>query len=157
MRLIRTGRRQLGGALGDCPLLVNLLGVDCRHRDLRFIGAWRARGRRFLAALVLTCLATTSTALAEASKSDLFVGLASEYAEQTRPLMRQFCLDCHSTAKQTGELDLERFAVHGYSHVTMHFNVPSGTIAELFETVVRFGEEVLPAARAIDARARGWS
>ena len=47
--------------------------------------------------------------------------------------------------------DLERFAEHGYSHVTMHFEVPSGTVAELFETVERFAAEVLPAARSITA------
>jgi len=47
--------------------------------------------------------------------------------------------------------DLERFAAHGYSHVTMHFDVPSGTIDELFETVERFALEVLPAASAIQA------
>ena len=48
--------------------------------------------------------------------------------------------------------DLQRFADHGYSHVTMHFDVRSGTIEELFEIVQRFAEEVLPAAREIEAR-----
>jgi len=48
--------------------------------------------------------------------------------------------------------DLELFAAHGYSHVTMHFHVRSGTIGELFEIVERFAEEVLPAAREIEAR-----
>ena len=47
--------------------------------------------------------------------------------------------------------DLQRFADHGYSHVTMHFEVPSGTIEELFETVERFAVEVLPAAAMIQA------
>jgi len=45
--------------------------------------------------------------------------------------------------------DLEHFAAHGYSHVTMHFDVPSGTIGELFETVERFAQEVLPSAGAL--------
>jgi probable F420-dependent oxidoreductase len=45
--------------------------------------------------------------------------------------------------------DLDRFAAHGYSHVTMHFEVPSGTIDELFDTVERFAEEVLPGAREL--------
>jgi len=49
--------------------------------------------------------------------------------------------------------DLERFAAHGYSHVTMHFDVPSGTIGELFETVERFAEEVLPSAAALEPAA----
>lgn len=47
--------------------------------------------------------------------------------------------------------DLRRFAAHGYSHVTMHFDVPSGTIGELLETAERFAQEVLPAAAAIEA------
>lgn len=48
--------------------------------------------------------------------------------------------------------DLQRFADHGYSHVTMHFDIGSGTIEELFEVVERFAVEVLPAARGIEAR-----
>jgi probable F420-dependent oxidoreductase len=48
--------------------------------------------------------------------------------------------------------DLERFAAHGYSHVTVHFDVRSGTIGELFELVERFADEVLPAAREIVAQ-----
>jgi probable F420-dependent oxidoreductase len=48
--------------------------------------------------------------------------------------------------------DLRRFADHGYSHVTMHFDVRSGTIDELFETVERFAVEVLPAACELEAR-----
>lgn len=47
--------------------------------------------------------------------------------------------------------DLERFAAHGYSHLTMHFEVASGTIEELFEIVERFAVEVLPAAAALEA------
>jgi probable F420-dependent oxidoreductase len=47
--------------------------------------------------------------------------------------------------------DLERFAAHGYSHLTMHFEVASGTIEELFEIVERFAAEVLPAAAALEA------
>lgn len=36
--------------------------------------------------------------------------------------------------------------------MTLHFEVPSGTIAELLETVERFGAEVLPDARGIAPR-----
>jgi hypothetical protein len=43
-------------------------------------------------------------------ESDPFAALAEEYSGQARPLMKQFCLGCHSTEKQKGELDLERFA-----------------------------------------------
>ncbi len=36
--------------------------------------------------------------------------LAEQYIANVRPLMQQFCLNCHSTAMQEGDLDLERFA-----------------------------------------------
>ena len=36
--------------------------------------------------------------------------LGTEYARDIKPVLKQFCLNCHSTAKQEGELDLERFA-----------------------------------------------
>jgi probable F420-dependent oxidoreductase len=47
--------------------------------------------------------------------------------------------------------DLQRFADHGYSHVTLHFDVPSGTVAELMEIVERFAQEVLPEAAELEA------
>ena len=40
--------------------------------------------------------------------------------------------------------DVERFAAAGYSHLTMHFDVRSGTMAEYLEIVQRFAEDVLP-------------
>jgi hypothetical protein len=39
-----------------------------------------------------------------------FEALAAEYSQFARPLLKQFCLDCHSTAAKEGELDLERFS-----------------------------------------------
>ena len=39
-----------------------------------------------------------------------FDAIGSEYAREIRPLMSQFCLNCHSTAKHKGDLDLERFS-----------------------------------------------
>ena len=36
--------------------------------------------------------------------------LGGVYADQVRPLVTKYCLECHSTAAQEGELDLERFA-----------------------------------------------
>jgi hypothetical protein len=35
----------------------------------------------------------------------------------------------------------------------VHFDVPSGTVEELFEAVERFASQVLPAAAAIEAAA----
>ena len=36
--------------------------------------------------------------------------LGTQYAREIKPVLKQFCLNCHSTEKQEGELDLERFA-----------------------------------------------
>ncbi len=55
-------------------------------------------------------LGLPETILAAEPAADRFALLAKEYSDTTRPLMKQFCLDCHSTEKQEGELDLERFA-----------------------------------------------
>jgi alkanesulfonate monooxygenase SsuD/methylene tetrahydromethanopterin reductase-like flavin-dependent oxidoreductase (luciferase family) len=49
-------------------------------------------------------------------------------------------------------VEIERFAAAGYSHLTMHFDVRSGTMDEYREIATRFAEDVLPAARAIQAR-----
>jgi len=65
---------------------------------------------RDVAVMVLMVSGSCSTLLAVEPKADHFAGLADEFAGKTRPLMKQFCLECHSTAKQEGELDLERFA-----------------------------------------------
>lgn len=37
----------------------------------------------------------------------------AEYEGRIRPLMVRYCLDCHSTEKQKGDLDLERFGTMG--------------------------------------------
>jgi probable F420-dependent oxidoreductase len=55
------------------------------------------------------------------------------------------------TAEQVLE-DMARFAEHGYSHLTIYPEVPSGTIAEMLELVERLGTEVIPEAAEIDAR-----
>ena len=65
---------------------------------------------RNVTAMLLFLSGSPSSLLAAEPKIDYFAGLAEEYAGKTRPLMKQFCLECHSTTKQEGELDLERFA-----------------------------------------------
>lgn len=47
--------------------------------------------------------------------------------------------------------DLERLAAEGYALVLCFFSCPSGTVAELQEQIERFGQEVLPEARKIQA------
>src|SRR5437762_2137106 len=34
---------------------------------------------------------------------------AADYAREIRPLLKEYCLGCHSTEKHKGDLDLERF------------------------------------------------
>ncbi|MEO8353832.1 MAG: DUF1587 domain-containing protein, partial [Chthoniobacteraceae bacterium] len=46
---------------------------------------------------------------------------ATEFDQTIRPLLREFCLKCHSTEKQKGDLDLERFTT--FEEVKRHANV----------------------------------
>src|SRR5262245_3250219 len=57
---------------------------------------------------ILWCVAPA--VLASEPKGDSFDALADQFQTTTRPVIQQFCLGCHSTEEQEGELDLERFA-----------------------------------------------
>jgi hypothetical protein len=57
--------------------------------------------------LLLACGATRDGVAADKTAFD---AIGAEYTRDVRPLLTQFCLRCHSTEKQEGELDLERFA-----------------------------------------------
>ncbi len=67
-------------------------------------------------ALLLTALLCQVAAPAFAQKpgsespASSFATLDAEYQRDIRPIAKKFCLNCHSTAQQEGELDLERFA-----------------------------------------------
>ena len=54
------------------------------------------------------------------------------------------------TAEQVLE-DLQAFAAAGYGLMILHFDCPSGSVDELEEQIDRAGEEILPAAKAIQA------
>lgn len=77
--------------------------------------------------------------------SGLVVGPGDDLAQ------REPRLTLTGTAEQV-VADIERFASAGYSHLTMHFDVRSGSMTEYLEIVQRFAEDVLPAARSIAAR-----
>lgn len=47
--------------------------------------------------------------------------------------------------------DLERLAGHGYEHVTVQFDCPSGVVTEHVEQTEQFALEVLPHARSLTA------
>ncbi len=62
--------------------------------------------RRALCGLAFGALA----AFCLAAGPESFDTLSKQYETQTRPLVTRFCLECHSTDEQQGELDLDRFA-----------------------------------------------
>lgn len=50
------------------------------------------------------------TAGGRAAKADPFAPYAQQYQASVHPLLKTYCLDCHSTEAKEGELDLERYA-----------------------------------------------
>ena len=59
---------------------------------------------------LLILLVLASSTMAESKPvPESFVSLGKSYQARVRPLLKQFCIGCHSTKKKVGELDLERF------------------------------------------------
>lgn len=69
-----------------------------------------SRFRRLASALLSVPLAVGFLINAAAAEPATFEVLEREYSAETHPLLARFCLKCHSTDRQEGELDLERFA-----------------------------------------------
>jgi len=64
----------------------------------------------------LLCLAVAAALLSAArinaapqQQPDPFAALQSQFQQQQLPALQKFCLDCHSTSAQQGDLDLEQF------------------------------------------------
>jgi hypothetical protein len=55
--------------------------------------------------------------------------LAADFEAKIRPLLREHCLDCHSTDKHKGDLDLERFAT--VAEIRKHPKVWQGVSEQL--------------------------
>ncbi|HVW02222.1 MAG TPA: DUF1592 domain-containing protein [Planctomycetaceae bacterium] len=64
--------------------------------------------RKLLCVLLLLLASAPLLHAAEPARS--LPELDKEYGAQIQPLVKQFCLKCHSTDEQEGEMDLERFA-----------------------------------------------
>ena len=65
----------------------------------------------FLGAVLCLAVAVSGfPLLASDQQAESFEALGHRYNREVRPLIGQFCQNCHSTALRTGELDLERFA-----------------------------------------------
>ncbi|HRX78206.1 MAG TPA: DUF1592 domain-containing protein [Pirellulaceae bacterium] len=80
--------------------------AKAQSRSLPF-APWRLCVVDAIASLVILFSLAVSGSSAEQTS---FAELQKSYGEQTGQVLGQYCLDCHSTAKAEGELDLERFA-----------------------------------------------
>src|SRR5436305_14022169 len=65
---------------------------------------WPGRVVRLVAGLGLFALLATGPGSAQKSADP-----SSEYASVVQPLLKKYCLSCHSTKLKRGSLDLERF------------------------------------------------
>lgn len=71
-------------------------------------------GPAFLGALLcLAMVVSGGPLLASDEQAESFEALGLRYDREVRPLIGQFCRNCHSTALRTGELDLEQFTDMG--------------------------------------------
>ncbi|MEO8499195.1 MAG: DUF1587 domain-containing protein, partial [Planctomycetota bacterium] len=68
----------------------------------------RGEVSRIVSATLLSILLLGGRAVGDEAAS--FDDLQKQYDDQIQSILKQFCLDCHSTEKQEGELDLQRFA-----------------------------------------------
>ncbi len=64
---------------------------------------------KYALVLVFPLTLFTSTTLVLADETADFDEIARAFDGTTLPLLRQFCLKCHSTEEQEGDLDLEQF------------------------------------------------
>ncbi len=69
---------------------------------------WFLRQGSVSSTLLILSLASCGVSCS-AAETESFATLAAQYAKETHPLLQKFCLDCHSTEKKEGELDLQRF------------------------------------------------
>ncbi len=82
-----------------------MVGLLRNHPAQRPAG-WRPLIRCFLTASILV----VANMLAVADDPGSFAGLERDFQRQARPILVQYCLECHSTEAREGELDMERFA-----------------------------------------------
>ena len=68
-------------------------------------------------------------AVAHAAAGASIQSLERDYSRQAQPILRQYCLGCHSTEKQKGDLDLERFKT--VSDVMKHSKVWQGVVEQI--------------------------
>ncbi|HKX61012.1 MAG TPA: c-type cytochrome domain-containing protein, partial [Verrucomicrobiae bacterium] len=55
--------------------------------------------------------------------------LSTRFEREAQPLLKQYCLGCHSTEKQKGDLDLERFT--SAAEVLRHAKIWQGVVEQI--------------------------
>src|SRR5438132_4015419 len=80
--------------------------------------------------------------------------VAADFEREIRPLLKQYCLGCHSTEKHKGDLDLERFT--SLSEVMKHPKVWQGVVEQISLAEMPPKEKPQPAAAERD-RLLGWA
>src|SRR6266513_486720 len=79
---------------------------------------------------------------------------AADYEQEIRPLLKEYCLGCHSTEKHKGDLDLERFT--SLSEVMKHPKVWQGVVEQISLGEMHPKEKPQP-AEAQRVRLLGWA
>src|SRR3989441_10990956 len=79
---------------------------------------------------------------------------AANYERKIRPLLKEYCLGCHSTEKHKGDLDLERFT--SLSEVTKHPKVWQRVVEQISLGEMPPKEKPQPAA-AQRVQLLGWA
>src|SRR5690349_11188249 len=82
----------------------------------------------FRAAALLSILALGHLA-ASLSASAQSADLAARFDREVLPILKSYCLGCHSTEKQKGDLDLERFK--SATDVLKHAKVWQGVVEQI--------------------------
>jgi hypothetical protein len=75
------------------------------------------------AAIFLGIVGAIATRAADSSVLD------RDYAASARPILKEYCLGCHSTEKHKGDLDLERFT--SFAEVLKHPRVWQGVVEQI--------------------------
>lgn len=79
--------------------------------------------------LVVACLAGLALLTPGSSTATTTTPETADFSREIRPLLAQYCLDCHSTEKQKGDLDLEQFKT--LSEIHRHPKIWQGVVEQL--------------------------
>ena len=71
----------------------------------------RLVGNMLFVSVLIALTATAVPAIAAGNEPESIKSLGARYAQEVRPLLKRFCLKCHSSQYNEGEPDLERFEV----------------------------------------------